>query len=437
MSNFLSNLFRFRKKRDPVSPREQEPVGASSAIPGYLLQYVNGEYTIDVEGSRYLSKDLYDLALARACINKIATECSKATPALALPNKRIEYFVCKYPNPYQTVSQFIYQLVTVLLSENNAYIVPILDEIGRTSGFWVANPKDCQIVDVDGDLWLKYHIGEMREQIIEYELVGHLRRMQNKSTLSGEDNSPFKKIAALYEQDLDKSRSKLSANEAPLQWMGKLNVPLIDDDALKEEQDRISKVNLTGNTTGFFVFDSRYEQIDPIKGDVQVMSPEDLKEMRDIAYAYWGVSEHLMQNAYSEDEWNGFYQSAIEPILVQIEEVLTRMVYSRNQIMDDNRVELTSNRLQYASIKSRIEVAFGTYDRGMATMDSALEVLNLPPLPNGEGAHRFIRGEYRAEGAGSQPAGEATDRKEGEDEGPNTDSKKSDIQPGTSKPEKN
>ena len=421
MSNFLTNLFRFRKKRDPVRAGEQEPVGSSTAIPAHLIKMVNGEYVLDIEGTKYISRDIYDLALARACINKIATECSKASPQLAKHSARIEYFCCKYPNPYQTMSQFIYQLVTVLLSENNAYVVPILDDVGRTAGFWVANPSDCQIVDVDGDLWLKYRIGEMKDQIIEYELVGHLRRMQNKSTLCGEDNAPFKKIAALYEQDLDKSISKLSSSEAPLQWMGKLNVPLIDDEALREEQARIATVNLTGNNTGFFVFDSRYEQIDPVTKEVQVLQPEDLKEMRDIAYSYWGVSEKLMQNTYSEDEWNGFYQSAIEPLLIQIEEVLTRVVYTRGQIMDGNKLEMASNRLQYASIRSRVDVAFGTYDRGMATMDSALEILNLPPLPNGEGQHRYIRGEYRAEGA--------TDRKEETNEG------RKDRNPDTTEPE--
>ncbi len=403
MSNFLTNLFRWRKKRDPALIGEQSPVGSATPIPGYLVKMVNGDYVIDIEGSKYISKDIYDLALARACINKIATECSKAKPELSQPSKRIEYFTCKYPNRYQSISQFLYQLVTVLLTENNAYIIPVLDELGRTSGFWIANPQNCQVVDVEGQLWLKYQIGDMREQIIEYDMVGHLRRMQNKSTLCGESNFPFKKIAALYEQDLDKSISKLSANEAPIKWVGKLNVPLIDDEALKEEQDRMSRINLAGNNTGFFVFDSRYESLDQVSKDVQVMSPEDLQEMRNIAYSYWGVSEHLMQNDYSEDEWNGFYQSAIEPILTQIEEVMTRMVYTPSQIMSGNSISLTSNQLQYASIKSRIDVAFGVYDRGMSKMDDSLEILNLPPLPNGEGQHRYIRGEYRAEsGSGNR-----------------------------------
>lgn len=95
MSNFLTNLFRFRKKRDPVRAGEQEPVGSATGIPAHLIRMVNGEYVLDIEGTKYISRDIYDLALARACINKIATECSKASPQLAKHSARIEYFCCK------------------------------------------------------------------------------------------------------------------------------------------------------------------------------------------------------------------------------------------------------------------------------------------------------------------------------------------------------
>ncbi|WP_289965424.1 hypothetical protein, partial [Faecalibaculum rodentium] len=137
MNNFLTNMFRHRRNRDPA-PGEQMPYGTQITIPDFLMQMLSGQIQTDLTGNKYLSRDIYELALARACINKIATECSKATPTLTKPNKRVEYFVSKYPNPYQTASQFIYQLVTILLAENNAYVIPILDEFGKTSGLWAA-----------------------------------------------------------------------------------------------------------------------------------------------------------------------------------------------------------------------------------------------------------------------------------------------------------
>lgn len=424
MNNFLTNMFRHRRNRDPA-PGEQMPYGTQITIPDFLMQMLSGQIQTDLTGNKYLSRDIYELALARACINKIATECSKATPTLTKPNKRVEYFVSKYPNPYQTASQFIYQLVTILLAENNAYVIPILDEFGKTSGLWAASPDSCEIVDVYGQLWLKYETGDGQKQIIEYELCGHLRTMQNKSTLMGESNMPFKKVAALYEQDIDKSMEKLAASESPVQWVGQLNAPILDDEALKEEQDRLNRLNLKGNKTGTFLYDNRYTRMDQVSKETSIMSPDDIKQMENMAYSYWGVGEKLLQNAYTEDEWNGFYQSRIEPILIQIGEVLTKVVFSRNQIMDGNAVEMASNRLQYASIKSRIDVAFGTYDRGMATMDSSLDILNLPPLPNGEGAHRYIRGEYRQEGTPAK-----SERKEENDDtgnDPGSDAAKPDI----------
>ena len=118
--------------------------------------------------------------------------------------------------------------------------------------------------------------------------------------------------------------------------------------------------------------------------------------MQSAAHYYWGFSESIMQNRYSEAEWYAFYQSKIQPILIQIAQGLTKVVYTRNQIINGNEISL--DRLQYSSVKDRIEVAFGTYDRGMTTMDDSLDILNLPPLPNGEGQKRYIRGEYYQEG---------------------------------------
>lgn len=404
--SWLGSLFK-RKPREPVGT-ESVPAGTGYEIPDFIFNYLKDGTLEYSQGNRYMSSDTYNMLLARACIDKIATECSKAEPMLLKPNRRIEYFATKYPNDYETVSQFIARAVTCLLIDNNAYIIPILDKYDRTSGLWVADSRSAQVVEIDGKLWLKYSmntgIPNEDKYIIEYERVGHLKRMQGRSLLMGEDNSPFKKLGSLYEMSMDKSLGALEANDSPLRWLGQINVPILEDEDLKEEQKRMQSLNLAGNKTGLFIYDSRYQKLEQIKTEMKLMSPDDLKEMQKMACQYWGVSEAILQNKYTEDEWNGFYQSRIEPILIQIAQVLTRVIYTPGQIMDGNGIEMSPNRLQYASIKSRVDVAFGTYDRGMATMDSALDILNLPPLPNGEGNQRYIRGEYRAEGSNAPAA---------------------------------
>jgi HK97 family phage portal protein len=401
----------------------QFPQGEALGFHGKLV-YENGKYFLMQDGgTKYACTDLYNLTIARTCIHKIASECSKAKPDLKNPNKRIEYFVGKYPNPYQTCSQFLYQTVTTLLTENNAYIVPLFDEQGKVDGLWSMSSKTAQVGECDGQLWLTYDLGDGVQRAVQYEQVGHLKRMQYQSKLFGENNDVFKKLAGLYEENLDKSINALEANTAPIRWMGQLNAPITNMDDLREEQRKLAELNMAGNNSGVFLYDGRFTTMQQVMRDFKLMTPDDIKQMETAAYNYWGVSEAVLQNKYTENEWNAFYQSAVEPILDQIGEVLTKMVYSRSQITwRGDAITFTSNRLQYASIKSRMDLGFGACDRGLATYNTILDILNLPELPGDEGNDRYIRGEYRAEN-GSQSDG----RKEANG---GSNSKRPDIQSG-------
>ena len=54
----------------------------------------------------------------------------------------------------------------------------------------------------------------------------------------------------------------------------------------------------------------------------------------------------------------------------------------------------TANRLQYMSTADKLNFTIQNLDRGVINRDTAREVWNLPPLPNGLGQTYIIRGEY-------------------------------------------
>ena len=72
---------------------------------------------------------LFEMALTRTCIDKIATQCSKLHPVINGNKnyKKINSILQNKPNKIMTTQQFIYRLATILLVENNAYIIPIYD----------------------------------------------------------------------------------------------------------------------------------------------------------------------------------------------------------------------------------------------------------------------------------------------------------------------
>lgn len=417
MPKWIPKLFRHSKNKDPA-----KFVGAESPSTGYGYRAlgINPDGTLkDFATQKYKQCELYSLTLARTCINKIATEVSKAVPKLNKPNARVEYVVSKFPNEIETASQFLYHLCTLLLTDNNAYIIPIYNNQGRgdyVDGLFVAGQNEVEIVDVHGELWLLMDMGDGNKQAVQYSKCAHLKRMQYQDKLYGENNDIFKKMGYLYEEQLQRSLNSLANNDMSLRWIAKLNATVLDMDDIEAQQDIFQSLNFMSDNRSVMMYDDRFASIEQVKKQYDLLSADDIKVMQTSAYNYWGVSEAVLQNRYSESEWYAFYQSAVEPILVQIGEGLTKVMYSRSQIIyGEQGIKLNS--LQYSSVKSRIDVAFGAYDRGMTTLDDSLGILNLPPLPDGQGNKRYIRGEYYEEGR--------EDRRE-EDDG---NQKKSDNEP--------
>lgn len=343
------------------------------------------------------NEGIYELSLVRACIHRIATECSKATPVLRKQNKAKEFVVAKQPNDFMTASQFYYRLATIFQVENNAFIVPI-EKYDKSRaryeiiGIYPIAPSTSKIVEKNGIVYIKYEFGSGETNVIEYSRVGHLKKMQYKNDFFGQDNNAFNTTADLLEaqEKISKDAMESSAN---LRFMARLNASVAKKEDMMKQQEMLQEINLGGkNKTGIFMYDARFDEMKPYDKKPVLLDYEQKKAIDNSVFNYWGVNENILQNKYTEDEWNAFYESAVEPFFIQVGEVLTKMFYSDYQIKDENEVLLTSDRLQYASNQTKIQVAKEFFDRGIITTNQALNILNMPPVPDGD--VRMIRAEY-------------------------------------------
>jgi hypothetical protein len=117
-----------------------------------------------------------------------------------------------------------------------------------------------------------------------------------------------------------------------------------------------------------------------------------MKEIREGAFEYFGVNEEVLQNKAYGDSWTAFYEGAIEPFAIQFSEVLTKMLFTFREQSQGNEVVASSNRLQYLSNAEKLNVSTQLLDRGILTINQALDIWNLPNVENGD--VRIIRGEY-------------------------------------------
>ena len=109
-------------------------------------------------------------------------------------------------------------------------------------------------------------------------------------------------------------------------------------------------------------------------------------------YSYFGTNKDILQNNFTPEKWNAYYEGKIEPFAIEAGLVHTNMSYTERQIEEGNEIMFSSNRLQYQSHEAKINTVTQLFDRGMMTVNQGLEVFNMPSVPDGD--KRYIRLEY-------------------------------------------
>ncbi len=75
------------------------------------------------------------------------------------------------------------------------------------------------------------------------------------------------------------------------------------------------------------MYDSKYSDVKQIDSKPFVIDAEQMKLINTNVYNYFGVNEAILQNSYTEDQWNAFYEGKIEPFALQLSLVISNMLF--------------------------------------------------------------------------------------------------------------
>lgn len=339
------------------------------------------------------SGGVYESELIRSAINARATHVSKlkietegsARPALQSKLKH-------GPNEFQTWSQFMYRLSTLLDIHNTAFITPVFDEYGEISGVYTPLPHRCQIVQFKGVPYLRYEFNWGDKAAIELEYCGLMVKYQYRDDFFGESNRAlFPTMELIHMQNQGIEEGVKSA--ATYRFMAQLsNFSKAED--LKEERMRFTRENFARDSKGggLLLFPNTYQNIQQITAKPWVIDADQMNIIKTNVFEYFGVNEDILTNKAYGDAWSAFYEGATEPFAIQFSEVMTKMLFTLNEQSRGNRVMATSSRLQYLSNSDKLNVSSQMLDRGIMTINDVREIWNMPPVEGGD--VRIIRGEY-------------------------------------------
>lgn len=337
---------------------------------------------------------IYESELIRAAINCLAIHSSKLDVSIngtAKPKLRTQ--LSKAPNSWQTWSQFLYRLRTILEVQCTAFIVPVVDDYGQICGVFPVLPSRCELIDVNGDMWLRYRFQSGDTASIAMSMCGVLTKFQYADDFFGTGNGALSgtmDLIAMQQQGIQEGIK----NGATFRFMASLANFSTDADIAKEMK-RFNENTLRGESGGLLLFSNKFKDIKQIDQKPYVVDADQMKLIQNNVYNYFGLNEDVLQNRAFGDAWSAFYEGGIEPFCVQLTEVLTRMLFSPLEQGYGNNVFVASNRLQYMTNKDKLEVSAQLTDRGIMNRDEARMIWNLPPIPDGAGQAYIIRGEYK------------------------------------------
>jgi HK97 family phage portal protein len=339
---------------------------------------------------------LYESELIRACIDAIARHAGKMSLDIqGTANPKLRVRLRSGPNEWQTMYQFIYRLVTIMEMQNNAFIVPVLEYNAKGDleirGYFPILPSKTEILDVDGEPWMKYSFRNGETGYIEMERVGILTKFQYEDDIFGDDNRALNSTMELISMQKQGITEGIK-NGATFRFMAQISNFTSPKD-LAKERERFNRENLQGESGGLLLWPYEYKDPKQIEQKPYVVDADQMKLIQENVFNYLGVNSDVLQNKAVGDSWAAFYDGKLEPIAVQIGEAMTRMTFSRREIAQGNMVTVSANRLQYASTKEKLDVSSQMADRGIMNRNEIREIWGLPPI---EGGDMFlVRGEYK------------------------------------------
>ena len=297
-------------------------------------------------------------------------------------------FLLEEPNPYMTGQMLQEKLIVQLELNNNAFAYIARDENGYPVGIYpIATTFVRALENKQGELFLEFSLRNGKIVTFRYKDIIHLRKDFNTNDLFGD--SPAKALEPLMEivNTTDQGIVKAIKNSNIIKWLLKFNQSLRPEDIKKQAKDFVdSFLSVESESVGAAATDAKVDatQVEP-KDYVPNALQMDKTTQR--IFSFFNTNEKIVQGKYSEDDWIAYYESSIEPDIVQLSNEYTRKLFSRRERGFGNKIIFESSNLSFASMKTKLGLS-KFVELGIFSANEVREILNYAPR---EGGDEYVR----------------------------------------------
>ena len=359
-------------------------------------------------------KNIYVSDIVQNCIDIIAMECSKLQPKhiftnsaglQQIPKSSINRLFKFAPNELMTTSEFIEKTIWLLFMNYNVFIYPTYDtytdnkgnQQSYYTGFYPLNPSQVDFLqDPNGTMYVKFYFSNGQNYTLPYNDVIHIRKKFSVNDMMGggrngqPDNTALLKVLEINDTSLQGIGNAIKSSLA-IRGILKINT-MMDDAGQKAERKRLDDSIATGES-GIVALDLKGDYI-PLEADPKLIDKDTMQFLQDKVLNWYHVSLAILSGKYNDEEYQAFYEQALEPILTRLGQAFSKCMFSQRELDVGNEIVFYQKDMMYLSTKSKLDLLNIAGGQGLLTDDQKLAVLGYPPLADGTGNRRTISLNY-------------------------------------------
>ena len=350
-----------------------------------LINEQQGSFTV-WNGDAY-SNDIY-----RAGVDAIARNIAKlkgshvikyADHAASAGECKLNRLLQTRPNAYMSAYDFLYKLATRYYLNNNSFALIDKDERGTVRGFYPITETYVEMLsDAAGELYCRFTFSSGKTAVFNYRDIIHLRRNFNSNELLGDNNAA---LAPALELAHTQNEGIISGIKAGANIRGILHfTQIMPPQKMKEEKDAFIADYLTMNNDGGVVATDQKSEYTPIESKPVLLSAEQANAISEKIYNYLGVTKEIVNSSYTEEQFSAFYESTVEPFALALSLEFTAKIFNDREQAYGNAIIFDSGRMNYTSPQTKVNLIKELVPFGVLSINQALEILNLPPIADGD-----------------------------------------------------
>lgn len=242
-----------------------------------------------------------------------------------------------------------------------------------------ANSLECKISET-GELWVSFTLDGVKRLASLDDLIILVREV-DPTSIFGKRSKAIDTVLKVLQTQYEGVEQAIRTS-AFIRFIVTSTTPL--SNIQKEEKAKYFANTYLGRDSSGVVYVDQAQQVTKVDSQARYANAEEMKEFKNDIYSYLAISEKIIKAEYSEDEWQAYYESALEPFFIELEAELTNKILTRDDVQKGLEIVIDANRLHSASLKTRKDIALAYMKLPVYKPNVVTELLFLPSLKNGE-----------------------------------------------------